>query len=153
MSFHDHNERESHAYAMCYTDEATWDRLETRDNRLEYLADVAMPWYVNFYAGWFAHLNQHPGSIVVCPYEDVVERGAAEVLHEKLNHLRIPHSLEAIGKAVEKSQGMKTRKNKGLPGRGREIPDAVRAKIAKLFGYYPHIDFSQVGIEHMHIGS
>lgn len=145
MSIHDHNERESHACPMYYADRRLWHSLKTKDSRLRFLADTAIPWYVNFYAGWLSNVSRHSDRIAICQYERLIEDPAALLL-DRLHAIDVPVSEEAISRGLVTAQNKNTRENKGVAGRGQEIPTDVRDQITRMFRHYSDIDWSIIGI-------
>jgi len=145
MSLHDHNERENHLFSMYYADARLWSSLKTKENRLRFLADTAIPWYANFYAGWLSNLSRHPDRISICRYENLVEDPSPYLL-EHLQAIGIPTSKEAISRGLLAAENGFTRKNKGIVGRGQEIPADLRDQIVRVFRYYADIDWSMIGI-------
>ena len=145
MSLHDHNERENHLFSMYYADARLWSSLKTKENRLRFLADTAIPWYANFYAGWFSNLSEHADRIAICQYEKLVEDPDPYLL-EHLQAIDILTSKEAVFRGLVAAEKGFTRKNKGIVGRGQEIPVDLRDQIVRVFRYYADIDWSIIGI-------
>ena len=94
------------------------------DERLVTVAELAAPWYINFYVSWWRAM---PNAII--RYEDVVLGSKTDILTTKFG---IP--LEA------KPESEPRRFNKGITGRGAPVMEDV----SKLMRHYPDVDFGAI---------
>ena len=145
MSLHDHCNHEYLFWSMCYADSQLWRSLKTKDNRLRFLADTAIPWYANFYAGWLSNLAHHSDQIAICRYEHLIE-DPGSLLLQHLRAIGIAVSEEAISRGLTVAKKQYTRKNKAVAGRCQNIPDDVREQVTRIFHHYKDIDWSFIGI-------
>lgn len=111
-----------------------------KDTFLDFIADMVIPWYFNFYTTW----TRCPNAALVT-YEDM-RADSVKALDRAFRKLRVRFTTKEITTALEKASSGKTRMNKGETGRGGGLPDRVRDKIVAYARYYPGIDFSPIGI-------
>ncbi|MGU3363082.1 hypothetical protein ACLBWX_22490 [Methylobacterium sp. M6A4_1b] len=122
-SLNDHIVNEHEATPVGYFEEH-FKQMASAE-RLEAVADLAAPWYVNFYVSWY---RSKPECIV--RYEDVILK----------NDLRKVESILQRKIVTEEKNVAPTRFNVGIEGRG----DAIKDRISRLFKYYPDVDFSPI---------
>ena len=68
------------------------------------------------------------------------------LLLDRLHAIDVPVSEEVISRGLVMAQNQNTRKNKGVAGRGQEIPTDVRDQITRMFRHYSDVDWSIIGI-------
>lgn len=104
------------------------------DEELENLVvQMAMPWYISFYAGW----KKTPG-VLFMDYADTTTDPQAAI-GKILDFAGIEKSPEKIEKALQDVQGKRTRLNKGVAGRGRDVSASARHKLRDMMQHYPEI--------------
>jgi hypothetical protein len=112
-----------------------------QDKRLNAVTELAGPWFINFYVSWW---HAFPDAFV--SYEEVV-LGGVDPLYDWLKRLGVEASKEMVAAAAAKSRSEKTRFNVGVRGRGESmLPEASKATLRRLAGYYPVVDFSRIGL-------
>ncbi len=120
----------------------TYRKLDPKA-QIDFLIDLALPWYFNFYVSW-ASVKQIPLHCV--RYEDL-RRDPEHELHRILNFVGETKSDEEIMKTLTKVAGMKTRRNKAVSGRGINLlTNDQKNRIQRLHDYYSHIDLNRFGI-------
>ena len=106
--------------------------LQLSDAELEdAIAQLAMPWFVSFYAGW----RQAPNALMV-RYEDIIAEPDA-VMARILDHAQIATSPEKIATALALARGGQTRMNKGVAGRGAALAPQTKQRILDMLALYP----------------
>jgi len=122
---------------MAYVDETmkAWP-----DERLQaFVADMAVPWYLNFHLCW-----AEAKGVKRVTYEQLAADPEA-TLREIADHLRLPSKPAELAAAVEAAQAA-TPRNVGVPGRGAQLPPAVKDRIRQLAAHYAHHDLSPLGL-------
>lgn len=118
------------------------EMLEWTDEKIyEFLAEMCLPWYFNFYCSWLNVENK-----VVVNYSDLIS-DAPGTIARIVDSFGISVSQAEIVDAIKQARGMNTRLNVGIEGRGKQLPDYVKEKVFRYASYYPHVDFSPIGIE------
>lgn len=121
-SLADHIADEDPETPVAYLD----DRIATLDweDRLATVAELAAPWYVNFYVSWWRAMPE-----AMIRYEDVVLGGDTSILTER------------FGISLDMQNDTEPRRfNKGVTGRGATVMEIVK----RLMWHYPDVDFSRV---------
>ncbi|MDJ0949224.1 MAG: hypothetical protein QNJ94_09900 [Alphaproteobacteria bacterium] len=118
----------------------------SRDRQLDAVVDLAMPWFVQFYAGWREATEAGAVEILFLDYAELVgapEETVARVL--AFHELPAPPEAE-IAEAVARVQGGgRARFNKGVTGRGAAgLSPAQHDRLAALVRHYPAVDFGPV---------
>ncbi len=111
---------------------------------LDALIDLAVPWYVNFYVSWYRLCQRGLVEARWVAYESVMADKAGEIgrILEFLgvNPVR-PLDEALLGRRFPTF-------DEGRSGRGRErLSEAQRARIRRLCGHYPDVDFGYYGLE------
>jgi len=144
VSLYDHCEKLSLRMPLFYMDAANWDALD-KNERLNCVIDLAVPWYFNFYAGWLANLERFGSQVSITRYEDLLENPEQEI-----DRICAIHGLKQVTTprdAVQAVKGKQTLKNKGISGRGVHLPEHIVNRIERYASYYPAIDFSLIGVK------
>jgi hypothetical protein len=144
VSFYDHCNGMQLAFPMAYMDEKNWKELDN-ERRMDFIIDLIVPWFFNFYAGWFSSDLFKDGKIILVSYDDLVAHPHAEV-KRILARIGIEKTDDEINSAILLSQDGKIRKNVGTSGRSACLSPEQRQRIRTLAGYYPHIDFTLLGL-------
>ena len=144
VSLRDHFLRESTVTPVCYVDDAFSGQLP--DRQLDSVIDLAVPWFLNFYASWFAGRQAGEVDFLWIDYESLC-RDTAGQLRRIVNYLGLSRSDEEINAALRNAVGAATRLNVGRAGRGAEmLTQAQKDRIAHLRSYYSQVDFSPIGL-------
>ncbi len=148
VSFRDHLLRESLQTPLAYVEPSFYDLSETR--QLDFIIDLAVPWYVNFYLSWYHVERDHGQSVCWVTYETLMETPET-VVTELGRFAGITPTPTQVSEALAFAlhQPMRARLNKGLRGRGNAMLSRdQKARICRLATYYPDVDFHRIGIEH-----
>lgn len=140
VSLAEHTKRESHEYPMAFLE----PEIATADfhRRLGAIIDLAMPWYINFYASW-SHFR--PDRIV--RYEDIVNTTHAQRARQ-FAQFGIPVSEFELSRIVGNISPQKSRFNVGVSGRGeRLLSPEQKARLRAMCAHYRSTDFSMIGID------
>jgi len=132
-SLRDHMHTHSTDWSMALIEPSFrgWDA----DRQYEFLARAMMPWFIDFYVSW----SQEPDRLAVS-YEELMADPEGTVARIAAWAGIVASSAE-IGLALGET-GRSATFNKGGSGRGRAVPDAARAHVAALAGFYPEVDFT-----------
>ncbi len=145
ISLFDHFNRESTTCAMAYMDQPQWGQLDDQA-KLQFLIDLAAPWYFNFYAGWFSSSLMRDKIAYQCCYEELQSDPLAE-LHKICRHFGLPFYIGEAQTAIDRTASQFTRLNRGVPGRGAQLSEEQRDSLERMRRYYADVDFSAVGFE------
>lgn len=129
---------------MAYMDENNWKSLNENE-RMDFVIDLIVPWYFNFYAGWFSSDLVKEGKILLISYESLLSNPYNEV-KKIIDWIGIQKSDEEINSAIFSTKDQFTMKNVGIVGRGTVLTIEQKQRIKKMASYYPKIDFSSLGI-------
>ncbi|MEM9773001.1 MAG: sulfotransferase domain-containing protein [Chloroflexota bacterium] len=140
----DHYNSESVQTPMAFMDNHNWEKLSD-SKKVNYLVDLLVPWYFNFYAGWFSSELKKSGELCVLTYEELKE-DPFTATSKVLNHFHIEISDAKLKSSIELTKNQNTRRNVAKIGRGSRLTKAQKRKIQKLCSYYPEIDFSIIGL-------
>lgn len=145
VSVSDHFDNESIVGSMAYVTKEQLTCLDRRGVRLEFIVNVIIPWYINFYASWVRYARQG-GRVQFVYYEDFIDEkiGVVESVLRRAGLAKDGMNEELAG-VLE--GGVRSRLNKGIVGRGEallsENPE-LGERISELVSYYPDVDFSPV---------
>lgn len=114
-----------------------------QESLIDCIIDLAIPWYVNFYASWYRLCARGDVDAMWVTYEEMMKDKRATIA-SVLAHIGIDKDI-FVDDAV---LGLRFSKfNSGESGRGDKIlSDNQKARIRRLFSYYPDIDFSKYGL-------
>lgn len=144
VSLRDHFLQESTITPVCYADDTF--RSQPLVRQLDWVIDLAVPWFLSFYASWFTGRQAGEVDFFWIDYESLC-RDTAGQLRRIVQHLGLSRSDDEIEEAIQQTVGAPTRLNVGRAGRGAEmLTQGQKDRIAHLRAYYPHIDFSPVGL-------
>ena len=143
QSISDHLDSESLIWFNAFLDEATLNHLDRNDRRKEFIIDLMIPWYVNFYAGWTAY-ERSGGSVQWIRYEDMIDNELATI-SSIINEAGLEVTFSELQMALDKP-GF-TRQNVEKVGRGEHFlhkhPEAIKT-LERYLSYYPDIDFTSI---------
>jgi hypothetical protein len=129
ISLRDHIRKESPETAMAFF---TNEHLNMNDADLEAaVVRLALPWYLNFYAGW----RNDPNALFLNYDEMIVDPAAA--MAKVLKRAGVEASPESLRKALEQAKGKKHRFNVGIPGRGSALSPQAAKSLRDLLDSYP----------------
>ena len=140
ISFKEHILSETILNPMSFTTE---EMLNWPDDKLfMFIADMIIPWYFNFYISW----NKAPTRLIVT-YEEITQ-STEECLNRILAYSGLQFDSLTIQSAIKNAYTGKRniRLNKGVSGRGKDLPERVKNRIKDYVKYYPNEDFSLIGL-------
>jgi hypothetical protein len=144
ISLRDHMTKEDVVMPMAYMDKG-WHNMSLV-MQTEFIIDMIIPWYFNFYAGWVTSDLVQNNRAYILTYEKL-ESDPVKAVYDCCEWIGESVTSLDIVKAVEMAKTKKNRKNVGVVGRGhRLLTPKQREKILKMSLYYPDIDFSLIGI-------
>lgn len=129
VSLRDHLRKDSAGTPLAYFTE---HHLGMNDADFEEaIVRLAMPWYVNFYAGWRADPNA-----LILNYDDMIvdPAGAMITVFERANVTALRRPVE---QALERVKDKKIRFNVGIAGRGRALSPRAGKALLDLLDCYP----------------
>lgn len=107
-----------------------------KEEVLSFIVDMIIPWYFNFHYSW----QRCPDKLVL-NYDNWIGN-PLDTLRLVVAHVGIDVSDDAIRSAVETANGASTRFNKGVAGRGQELPQELKDRIARYAAHYGDRNFS-----------
>lgn len=130
---------------MFYVDNAFYKLSEAQQK--DFLVQFAAPWYVNFYSSWVDAINRNKIKALLITYEDLIADKFA-VLSKVLAHYEHRDFPKCINRVIDELEGINgIRFNKGKVRLGiDEFSSHQIQSVKKLAMFYPHIDFSKIGI-------
>lgn len=132
MSIRDHMHAESRIGPMAFITEA---HLRQRPAELEEtIVRLAMPWYLNFYAGW----REDPRARVV-HYEDMI-RDPVSTIAGVLRHAGVEPRMDRMQQVLDAFHGPGNRLNVGVAGRGRSLAPRAAEALGQLLDQYPEFE-------------
>jgi len=132
MSIRDHMHAESRIGPMAFITEA---HLRQPPAELEKtIVRLAIPWYLNFYAGWREDPNAH-----VVRYEDMVQ-DPVRAISGVLRHAGVAPRAEKMQRVVDAFHGPGNRLNVGVAGRGRALAPGAAEALGQLLDQYPEFE-------------
>jgi hypothetical protein len=147
-SIRDHllNERLDNLPAVYTTD----DFLGFSPSRqLDFVIDMVVPWYITYYVSWYQAEKQREIRFLWMTYEELVADWGTGI-RRILDFFGMQKPDVAIARAIETTRAEpkeQTRLNVGVPGRAYALlSDSQRERIVRLTQYYPHVDFTRIGI-------
>jgi hypothetical protein len=110
------------------------------DVRIDFIIDMIVPWYFNFYLGW----RDCPDALWVS-YEELV-RDPPATIRRITDALCLDAKDAAIEHALHAASLQPTRRNVAVIGRGGSLSEKHRQRICQLSSYYPNRDFGPIGL-------
>ena len=141
LSFYDHWLKESTIFPMAFVP-SDWECWE-KDKAYEFIIDMIVPWYFNFYMSWLTCSIKD--NVVFVNYDDFM-KNKPKVMADICQELQIKISDTDINQAFGIIETKKTRKNVGESGRGSTLSDALKSKVKHMSNYYKGVDFSFIGL-------
>ena len=128
ISVRDHFQREPGEGPTAYFDKS---HLALSDAEFEEaVVRLAIPWYMNFYAGWRAHPN-----ILMFDYAEYTAYPTV-VTHQILEQANCSYAGSEIEKAFGSADG--SRFNVGTSGRGSQLSPPAKQALLDLMKFYPN---------------
>ena len=146
ISFYDHIENEGPIFPSGFMNEASWESMD-EPTRYEYLVDQVVPWYFNFYCGWMSSDLQKQGRLKLVTYNDLRNDTIATV-GDVLNYCGEGYSISKLNSVLDRQKKKKknTRQNKGVVGRGYNLPRLLKERVRGFTRYYSDVDFAPIGL-------
>jgi hypothetical protein len=130
VSLRDHMRSEGTTWPMFFAEAHHADLDDAALERM--IAQLAIPWYVNFYMGW----RQAPGVMMVS-YEQLIE-APRQVVNDILGYAGASAGAAHVDAAVARvTSGGKSRLNVGVCGRGAALDGDVVQMILDMLAAYP----------------
>jgi hypothetical protein len=144
ISFYDHCNRGEFIFPMAYMDKINWECLD-ENKKINFIIDMVIPWYFNFYAGWFSSDLVKEEKILLVSYEELLSDPYHQI-KRIINWIGIEKTENEINSSISSSMNKKTRKNVGRLDRGTILSVNQKQRIRDLAVYYPNIDFKFLGL-------
>lgn len=135
-STYDHMMRESTVGPAAFVPNDMMSR--PKEEVLSFIVDMIIPWYFNFYCSW-----QQCHEKLVLNYNSWISN-PLDTLRLIAAHIGFDVSNNDLRRAVEMANGANVRFNKGVTGRGQELPQELKDRIARYAAYYGDQDFSDI---------
>jgi|TARA_B100000315_G_C14519949_1_gene561063 hypothetical protein len=146
-SLSDHFDRETTHWPFFSLNKSQLIFLDRDAVRLDFIVDLAIPWFINCYVSWMRY-KDNGGPLQVIRYEDLT-LDPHNVIRHVIESAGVGYSADEVSEAVELVQAapIRSRLNVGVIGRGREFLDGnprVEEMLNRYISYYPDIDFSPI---------
>lgn len=117
------------------------------DHQNEFLISYAAPWYINFYASWVDAIQNRRVEALLLNYEELLG-DKVNTFISILNFYHESTSPDSIRDVIHRQELEKTiRFNKGKVRNGASVfNESQHARLRSLIKFYPHINFSRIGI-------
>lgn len=117
----------------------------SRKDKIAMMVELAVPWYFNFYAGWWDAVQTGRVNATWLTYETLIaepEKAVAGILD-----FAALKPVRTVADAIESVTSKRIRFNKGVSGRGQvELNEKQHQSITRLARFYPWVDFSYMGL-------
>ena len=145
VSLRDHLENESRATPVIAVTDDFLDQSPER--QYDFLIDLALPWYIAFYASWAAAHGAGEIDALWLDYEDVMA-DRAEALSRILDFYGIKRDQGDIERAIAAAAGSgEVRLHIGVTGRGQALlSEHQKERIRALTRHHPGGDFGGFGL-------
>ena len=145
VSLRDHLENESRATPVIAVTDDFFDQSPER--QYDFLIDLALPWYIAFYASWAAAHGAGEIDALWLHYEDVMA-DRAEALSRILDFYGLKRDQGDIERAIAAAAGSgEVRLNIGVTGRGRALlSEHQKDRMRALTRHHPGVDFGGFGL-------
>ena len=149
ISFRDHLRKEGLDWPMAHF---TSHHQAMGDAELEEaVVRLAMPWYMNFYAGW----RSDPNALFI-HYEDLINAPEKTII-DILKHSGVTPLPEKVKQSLERGKKVNTRLNVGITGRGKSLSPCAAEELQKLIDLYPEFEgdefFKRMRVARQTLGS
>lgn len=119
------------------------------ERQFDFLLDTVVPWYLSYYASWHAAAASQAADVHWVVYEDARADWAGTVRRVLSFHCIDcgDERVEQVLNGLREGPKSKTRMNVGVVGRGGALmSEEQRARVARMAGHYPDVDFRRIGI-------
>lgn len=142
ISLRDHLIKESVDIPMLFVNESF--KSLTYSQQLDMVIDLAVPWYINFYASWYDQSKR--GYIFFLTYENFFEDKAIS-FKEILDYFEFDFKESKYQTALKSLSSDFFRYNQGKSGRGEEdlTVDQIN-RIRKIASHHRDVNFSLIGL-------
>ncbi|HSA06019.1 MAG TPA: sulfotransferase domain-containing protein [Candidatus Gastranaerophilales bacterium] len=134
FSLKDHIVNESTVFPMGNVPKEylTWEEHKKE----EFIVDIIMPWYLNFFAGWSRAADKQFTKFVW--YEDLMTDKTVTIMSilRAAGHLEITENEINLSLNTKPQNHKLTRFNKGIAGRGENLSENASNKLSNLLAYY-----------------
>ncbi|KZZ36996.1 MULTISPECIES: sulfotransferase domain-containing protein [unclassified Oleiphilus] len=146
LSFYDHIEMEGPTFPSGFMNEKSWALMDEL-TRYEYLVDLVIPWYFNFYCSWMSSSLHSEGRLKIITYNEL-RNETVNTVAGVLKYCGEGESASKVQGVLDKQKKKKknTRQNKGVVGRGDSLPEHLKERVRSYTKYYPHVDFGPMGL-------
>lgn len=123
------------------------DRFPQIDSeaQMDFLVDLALPWYFNFYSSWASAGANSSTPILFLSYEKLRDDPAREI-RRILDFAGESRSDDQIAAVINQVSKQATRKNHAVAGRGNKtLTEAQQKRVRQLRAHYSHLDFTPFG--------
>ncbi len=125
---------------VVYISKAIWNTYSQKQ-KVDFILNYAAPWYIRFWASWYdVFLKNQEIDLLVVKFEDLTSDSETT-----FNNIADFCEEECNGNRVFATPSF-TRMNKGVKGRGNNLPDYFQERLSELTSFYPDVDFSYVGL-------
>jgi uncharacterized membrane protein YkvA (DUF1232 family) len=133
VSLRDHVRNESASWPNFFA-EPHHGKLD--DDALELMiAQLALPWYINFYMGW-----RRASDVLMIDYDEVVQ-APTKVVNDILDFADARVPAADVNATIAKVRAInESRFNVGVAGRGRGLSPATVRAVLELVAHYPEAD-------------
>jgi hypothetical protein len=122
-------------------------RVLDSEAQMDFLIDLALPWYLNFYASWATAKVEENIPLLFLSYEEL-RADPAGAVHRILEFAEEPRSDVEVDEVIEHVAQQSTRRNHAITGRGNStLTDAQKQRVHRLRDYYSHLDFTPFRFE------
>ncbi|MDC0601544.1 sulfotransferase domain-containing protein [Aliiglaciecola sp.] len=115
------------------------------EQKLSFVVNILVPWYVDFWAGWSSGLKDNNISYCLVTYDDLIANPSSE-FQRVASYCDSSITGSEVNAWLELGRKSNTRKNKGVAGRGESLPLWVHERLQTLTSFYPNTDFSSIGL-------
>jgi hypothetical protein len=128
-------------YSFVWQDRCTRDLPDER--RIDFVIDLALPWFVNFYVSWYRLCEQGAVEAVWITYEEMVADPRA-TLRKVLDFLGFAGDLPIPPALLERKYHTF---RDGRVGQGATaLTREQQRRLRERFAYYPDVDFGRYGL-------
>lgn len=145
LSFIDHLDRADVIGPTAYLTNDIWQKYSI-DEKLNFVVDNVVPWYIQFWVSWSLGLKGTNVQFKVVRYETLLNETESQV-YQLAKFCNVELLNDDLNTWINKPKNEDTRKNKGVIGRGDNLPQWVYDRVSRLSSYYPDVDFSLIGIK------
>lgn len=123
-------------------------KMLNEKQNLDFLVDLATPWYINFYVSWYEAERRGEVDILWTTYEELLE-STNQLIERIIKWYGLEKYTPDIDSAIRvvSEKGRRNRYNKGVKGRGElMLSDSQKERIRNMTTYYPNVDFEKLGL-------